>query len=123
MRKYLISLALLTALVVATPVNAVFYSGNVMMDNCNNTGYGESVQNESSYYACISFLAGINDTQAILVSWHLASKPIFCIPGGARPEQLRQVFLAYMKQKPEEWDLPASGQAIRAFAGAWPCKQ
>ncbi len=127
MRKYLVGLTALFALVVVTPVSAegyFFYTGNDMMDRCKDTGTGEGVVNAAKYKACVVYLAGAMDAHETLVDWGRIPNRVICpSSGGILLEQLRQVFLNYMNAKPAKWHLSASGLALNAFREAWPCKE
>ena len=128
MRKHLIGLTALFALVVATPVNAQsdsgysFYTGNAMMSLCKNTNRSGSTPDIASYSECVAFLAGVIDTYGMLMNLEAIPKAV-CTPKQATREQLRQVFLKYMNANPEIWHQAATSHAIVAFATAWPCKE
>lgn len=79
MRKYLIGLAALFALVVVTPVNATFYDGNELMHLCKDANSGGTPM---KYNACVGFFAGVIDAQGTFVAWKLMLRPIVCIPDG-----------------------------------------
>ncbi len=123
MRKCMIGLTTLFALVVATPVNATFYSGNELMHLCRNTKPGECGQNMAHYNACVGFLTGLNDAQETLVFWKRMSELGFYIPVGISQEQLRQVFLKFMDQHPTTSEMQAGSLALNAFERGWPCKE
>ena len=99
MRKFLIGLTTLFALVVAMPVNAQtisFLNGNEIMKICKDSDSGERRQNESNYNACVTYLMGVTDAHHTLVDRGSMPNSYFCLSIGVSGEQLRQVFLKYM---------------------------
>ena len=130
MRKYLIGITALFALVVVTPVHvqAYVYDGNEMMDFCKGSKFGESKANASTLAACIGYLAGSVDGYFTEFGWDksLGNDPNnrLCAPDGAQIEQLRQVFLYYMTASPQNGPLShAASLPLNAFHEAWPCKE
>lgn len=108
-------------LVAAAPVSgASFYAGNRLVGFCKGTAAGEAGFNPIAYNACVGYLSSMNDAEEVWASLGLKAKT-FCIPEGTTIEQLRQVFLRHMDQRPEYWHFGAAGLAIGAFIKAWPC--
>ncbi len=125
MRKYLIGLIALFALVAVTPASAAvggFFTGNDTMVDCKDTGSGEGGVNVSKYNECVVYLAGISDAAEVFSSLE-GTRLKICAPNGTSVEQLRQVFLNFMNARPEKWNLSAAFLALTAFANAWPCKE
>ena len=128
MRKCLVRLSALLALVAVTPVSAQsqsgygFYTGSAMMRLCKNTDRTESSPDFASYKECVAYLAGVYDTYGMLMNLEAIPKAV-CSPSEITQEQLRQAFLKYMNSNPEKWHHAATGHALVAFAKAWPCKQ
>ena len=123
MRKYLIGLTVLFALVVVTPAKAEYYDGNRMMEYCKDTQAGESAQSIAKYNKCVPFLGAVLDTYDILRRWDVIDVRVICRPLGVSQEQLRQVFLNHMNVNPRAWHDTAAGLALDAFEEAWPCKE
>jgi hypothetical protein len=130
-RQWIAALVLLVAAQGAAA--AYFYTGATLMERCTNTKPGEANANVASYNECVGYLAGISDatdaaaiettdTDVGYIFGDLESSHA-CIPENANLEQLRQVFLRHMRQRPEKWHLPASGLVLYALAKALPCKK
>ncbi len=128
MRKYLIGLSALLALMVVISVNAQsqsgygFYTGSAVMRLCKNTDRTESTPDITNYKECVAYLAGVSDTYGMLMSLDAIPRAI-CSPSKVTQEQLRQAFLKYMSANPEKWHHAATSHAVVAFAIAWPCKE
>ena len=104
--------AVLFALALLSPSlgNAGYQTGNDLMDHC-----------EKDYDVCYWYLMGVADTTRTLSVWG-GIKPPLCDPVGTSGQQLRQVFLNWMRKHPQQWHLSASGLALNALGEAWPCK-
>jgi hypothetical protein len=120
MKAWIAALALLMAAQGAAATS--FYGGNRLMAECEKTGQGESLANATRYSTCVSYLAGVVDTTD---AWHESGRlqGRLCLPKGVSMEQLRQVFLQWMRQNPAEWHYSASSSVMGAFSAAWPCKK
>jgi len=102
MRKCLVRLTALFALVVGMSVNAgYFYTGNDLMRLCKNTGQSESGQSVRKYSECTGYLASVVDFDEALPRLRILPSRL-CVPEGVTNEQLRQVYLAYMGKHPNE---------------------
>lgn len=107
-------------LIAAAPVSAGgFYSGNELFKFCKGTHPHEAGYNIVAYASCVMYLAGISDLEQIHET--LGHTTAFCIPLGVSQEQLRQVFLRHINQRPQLWHMNAGVLAINAFSEAWPC--
>ncbi len=102
------------ALMLAWPVMGDLYTGNKLMDWCDET----ATVLQNTY--CAMYLSGIMDAESAFVGWKVKT-PHFCIPDGVSVNQVRQVFLQYMKAYPEDWHMSAGSLALNAFRQAWPC--
>ncbi|MDT8383929.1 MAG: Rap1a/Tai family immunity protein [Gammaproteobacteria bacterium] len=113
------------ALIVPSVGNAGFYTGNELMQICD-----QPTNNVSAYNQCVKYLAGIADANESLLMRTLPGDKgffrgfvagPFCAPNGIELKQLRQVFLKYMYAEPQHWHLNAGDRALGAFRSAWPC--
>ena len=115
-------LAALGLLMVAQWASADFMSGSSVMERCENTESRESGANVSKYNACVMYLAGIADATQSWQRWG-DLKPQVCIPETANVEQLRRVFLRYMRKYPEKWHVSAGSLALNAYLSSFPCEK
>ena len=53
----------------------------------------------------------------------MAGSDLVCMPDGVSSEQLRQVYVSYMKKHPDEWHWEAAAPVLESFYLAWPCKE
>jgi hypothetical protein len=101
----------------ASPVQAGFYSGNDLLEACA-TGRESSAYFEKSY-ECVAYVAGavdaFNTTREI-------NKLKSCIPSGVTIGQLRTVTVDYLRANPNNLNGAASGLIFSATRKAWPCK-
>ena len=127
MKKHLIALAALIALLVVAPASSegvgVFFKGTIMMTLCKLESDAASKGEAWKFGECAYYLAGIADTQTILAADDLVRERLVCFPVGVNQPQLRQVFLNYMNAHPENWHFPAASLALNSFIQAWPCKE
>lgn len=114
-------IAALVLLVAAQRGAANYYTGNDIMRLCENTGPSESGANLAKNNQCLSYLFGISDAFATLQ--RMGFKPVVCLPLGTEGEQLRRVFLRFMRQRPELWQYPATLMALEAYNNTWPCEK
>lgn len=98
-----------------------FYRGNDLVSVCDGTKSGEPRANPSEYNACVRYLGGIADATDAWTGWGDLRSQV-CIPEGASLEQLRQVYMRYIRERPETWHLYAGGGVLNAYLQAWPCK-
>ncbi len=108
---------LLIAVVLAWPLvlSAGFYDGNDLMEYCDKPN-----ANFSHFSSCVSYLAGIEDAEEMFVGWN-HKQPYFCVPDRTSLNQLRLVFLRWMKQRPAKWQHDASSLVATAYREEWPC--
>lgn len=107
-------------------------SGNELLSRCTST-----VSADSTY--CMRYISGHTDTQMNSdIDVHIAKNknvPIsvlqdspdkeylsYCLPKGATKGQLKDVFIKYANEHPEERHKPASMPILPAFETAFPCK-
>jgi len=104
-----------------------FYSGNDIQKNCVDTGSGELMANVTKYNSCVMYLSGLLDAAKTLDGWGGRDKEGrlwgSCTPKSVSQEQIRQVWLKFAKEHPEELHLIAASIALDAFEEAWPCKR
>ena len=78
--------------------------------------------NKAEFYRqCVGYIAGVNDSHKTIQNWDNQA-PYYCLPSGASMGQLTQVVINYLKLKPEELHLSASGRVLNAFILAFPCE-
>ncbi len=96
-----------------------FDTSTGLMELCN--GSDPDTANARDFY-CTGFFVGFSETTFVLEAIH--SFKDVCMPSkGVTPRQLRQVFLNYMREHPEDWHLMAGSLALNAYLEAWPCKE
>lgn len=113
MAKLFITLvAIALALAPTTVLAGGFYSGNELLNLCQN-------QNASAG----DYVAGVIDTT---VTVHAAQEnlqiPNICMPATSRLSQARDVVCGYLYNHPEERHFSASSTAMNVLSRAFPCK-
>jgi hypothetical protein len=106
-----------------SPVAGDSLDGNFLMDLCDGTAPDEPNEDVAGVSICLGYLRGILDATVAWESWGHIKPKLICKPSGVTTGQLRQVFLKYMRQHPENWHLPGSVLMLNALKGAWPCKE
>ena len=100
----------------ASPADAqerwIHQRGNVVWDYCKNEG-GLSWEDGVSWGFCLGTATACADA--------LESMGQACQPLGTTDQQVRNVFVKYLKDHPEERHEVAVDLAYRAFAEVWPC--
>ena len=101
-----------------TAIGAEFVDGNALHSICTGSdGPGTNT--------CRGYLTGVADAMTAYnarnKSRHDSSPNSSCIPEGVSAEQLRQVWVKYSTETPENLHLAAAGLVIVAFEQAWPC--
>ncbi len=84
---------------------AAVYDGNEILFSC-----------EQGHLRCIYYLAGVQDV------WNDLDSKKYCIPDGVKLAELKQVFIKYAKENPQNLHRVASSIAKNAFTEAFPCK-
>ena len=112
--KMLLLSGLLTVSII-NPGYAGYYTGSNLVTYCES----ELIQDQNS---CRRYLSGISDAQDSLYRLEFLADRAFCIPDRITNEQLREAFIKYANEHPQELELVASGMAINAFSITYPCK-
>ena len=112
--KMLLLSGLLTALI-TNPGYAGYYTGSNLVSYCES----ELIHDQNS---CRRYLSGISDAQDSFYRLEFLADRAFCIPDRITNEQLREVFIKYADEHPQDLELVASGMAINAFRMAYPCE-
>ena len=107
-------MALVILLGIAARGEAGFYTGSEVLSNCQ-------ASNESGKSFCAQYLGGIVDATEIWAGAGLMPR-LICMPAETSPERLREIFVAYANQNPEELHEVASATVIAALIGAFPCE-
>lgn len=101
---------------------AYFKVGNDLMDSCEATAAGEENASTAEYLLCLGYLQAVADTDATFAEWGEYPRQA-CIPQGTTSSQLREVFLEWLKERPDHLKFSAASLALTAYSEAWPCKQ
>jgi hypothetical protein len=112
--KMLLLSGLLTVLI-TNPGYAGYYTGSNLVSYCES----ELIHDQNS---CRRYLSGISDAQDSFYRLEFLADRAFCIPDRITNEQLREVFIKYADEHPQDLELVASGMAINAFRMAYPCE-
>ena len=115
MKSKMLMLLGLLAMSTASPGHAGYYAGSNLFTYCES----ELIHDQNS---CRRYLSGISDAQDTLYRLELLTDRAFCIPDRITNEQLREVFIKYADEHPQDLELVASGMAINAFRMAYPCE-
>ena len=101
-----------------------YFTGNELMELCDGTASDEPKENMVALTACLGVLLGISEAiSAIKIFTDEGHEQYSCMPNGVTSNQLRQVFLKYMHQHPEDWHATAGGLVMAAYRASWPCKE
>jgi len=119
-------LVLLVSMLTATASAAVpttyFKVGDDLKASCEASAAGEQNASMAEYLLCLGYLQAVVDTDATFAEWGNVSRQA-CIPQGVTSSQLRQVFLDWLKQRPDNLRFSAASLALTAFSESWPCKK
>lgn len=107
-------MALLTVLAMCPQLGwAVFFSGNQLLNFCEN-------DNPVEWGQCMGYIASASDTHETWVDWG-DLPPQICVPPHATLGQLQKVVLKQFKEHPETLHLAAGGLVLKALMEAFPC--
>jgi hypothetical protein len=87
-------------------------NGNGLLRSCTSEGA------EQSY--CLGFIFGVMEGvyyKAIADSTRLP----WCHPNGVQMEQIRDVIMKYLRDRPERRQMRSAGLIMSALQQAWPC--
>ena len=112
--KMLLLLGLLT-MSITNPGYAGYYAGSNLVTYCES----ELIQDQNS---CRRYLSGISDAQDTFYRLEFLADRAFCIPDRITNERLREIFIKYANEHPQDLELVASGMAVNAFKIAYPCE-
>jgi hypothetical protein len=112
--KMLLLLALLT-MSITNHGYAGYYTSSNLFNYCES----ELVVDQNS---CRRYLSGISDAHDTFYRLEFLADKAFCIPDRATNEQLREIFIKYVNEHPQDLGRVASSMAINAFSIAFPCE-
>jgi hypothetical protein len=95
------------------------YAGYYTSSNLFNFCESELVVDQNS---CRRYLSGISDAHDAFYRLEFLADKAFCIPDRETNERLREIFIKYVNEHPQDLELVASSMAINAFRQAFPCK-
>ena len=107
-------IALVILLGIAGRGEAGFYTGSEVLSNCQGS-------NEGGRSLCALYLGAIVDATEIWAGAGLMPR-LICMPAETSTDRLREIFVAYANQNPEELHEVASATVIAALIGAFPCE-
>lgn len=92
---------------------AGFFNGEQLLVKCSS----EEVVHQ---LACVFYLAGAVDASQTHHRWGDISQQ-FCMDPGVDIVHLREVYLRYAVDHPQDLQLPATRTALNSFIAAFPC--
>lgn len=106
MKRFITLVLLSLGLSFSVPSWAVFFSGNKLY---------ELLTHEASYNRGVGlgYLVGVSDS--------INGRGKACVPGGVTAEQLKDLVLALLKERPDMRHEPADVLAEAAYITVWPC--
>ena len=117
--------ALVVLLAAGAPVAAsmaYFKVGSDLIASCDGTAAGETNASTAEYLLCLGYLQSVVDTDATFAEWGEHPRKA-CVPQGTTSSRLREVFLEWLKARPDYLGFSAASLALTAYAEAWPCKK
>ena len=117
-----ILVSMLAASAAAGASMAYFKVGNDLIASCEGTAAGEENASTAEHLLCLGYLQAVVDTDATFAEWSEYPRQA-CVPQGTTSSQLREVFLAWLKERPDYLKFSAASLALTAYAEAWPCKK
>jgi hypothetical protein len=115
-------LVLVFASVGALASTAYFKVGTDLIVSCEGTAAGEEQASTAEYLLCLGYLQAVVDTDATFAEWGEYHRQA-CIPQGTTSSQLREVFLAWIGERPDYLKFSAASLALTAYSEEWPCKK
>jgi hypothetical protein len=106
----------------AAATAAYFKIGDDLKASCEGTAAGEENASTAEYLLCLGYLQAVVDTDATLAEWSEFPRQA-CVPQGTTSSRLRQVFLAWLSERPDHLRFSAASLALTAFSETWPCKK
>ena len=114
--------SMLTAGASTAAQTAYFKVGDDLQASCEGSAAGEQNASTAEYLLCLGYLQAVVDTDATFAEWDAFPRQA-CIPRGVTSSQLRQVFLDWLKERPDYLRFGAASLALKAFSESWPCKK
>lgn len=93
----------------------VLVNGNEMLDWCTSS------TSNAKHSLCLGFIMGVLDTITTMQATNQAQRQV-CVPRGVTPGQAKDVYLAFLNQKPQERHLAAGSTVWVAMREVWPCR-
>lgn len=121
-RGLVILISVFAANATAETPTAYFKVGNDLAASCEGTAAGEENASMAEYLLCLGYLQAVVDTDATFAEWSEYPRQA-CIPQGTTSSRLREVFLAWLKERPDYVKYSAASLALTAYSETWPCKK
>ena len=112
--------AMSTATAGTAAPTAYFKVGDDLKASCEATAAGEKNASTAEFLLCLGYLQAVVDTDATFAEWGNVARQA-CIPQGVTSSQLRQVFLEWLNERPDQLRFSAASLALTAFSEFWPC--
>ena len=121
-RWLVVLIGVLTAGTAAGASMAYFKVGTDLVASCDGTAAGEANASTAEHLLCLGYLQAVVDTDATFAEWGQYPRQA-CVPQGTTSSRLREVFLDWMKERPDYLKFSAASLALTAYSEAWPCEQ
>lgn len=116
MKQLILAFIAITAMSVTSPANADFFRGSDILVDCDSHSIGDIKR-------CHRYLAGISDAYNALKHSELLTKKVFCFTNSVNLAQLREIFVKFAWDNPEQLHLPAGTLVLAVFVKAFPCNE
>lgn len=120
--RLVILASMLAGSATAMASTAYFKVGDDLIASCEGTAAGEAAASTPEYLLCLGYLQAVVDTDATFAEWGEYPRQA-CVPQGTTSSELREVFLAWLKERQDYLEFSAASLALTAYAEAWPCKK
>lgn len=103
---------LIALLVMSSPSNAGFDTGNQLWDACQNR------EDAMNTVRCVGYVRGAVDALTFAAS----TSDLFCLRNGVTAGQVRDVVVNHLAQHPQDRDRGATILVLNALVDAFPCQ-
>ena len=97
------------------------YSGLDLLEQCSENLSGEEQNDARDVDPCRMYIQGIVDGHETYVAWAQMSAT-YCIPSGTDSDDLRQVFLLWIEERPDTWTYKAASLVTMSLKEIFPCE-
>ena len=107
----MLRLSIVLMLLLGSPARAAVYSGNTLLDRCNDN---ENV----SWGACLGYITAVSDVLNggdVIAGWKA------CNPKNVTPGQARDIVVRWLEENPKERHYSANSLVAIALSEAFPC--